>query len=75
MALFAQAFIEVWSEELAQAGRIALENFRVQEVKRIDLDEQAGTLLVGGKLRRAPCDIKKLTVRPRKRLRMRLRNR
>jgi nucleoid DNA-binding protein len=67
-----EALIEVWSEELAQAGRIELENFLVVEVKSIDRGEQAGTLLIGGKLRRAPRVIKKLTVRPSKLLRVRL---
>ena len=67
-----EALIEVWSEELAQAGRIELENFLVLEVKSIDRGEQAGTLLIGGKLRRAPRVIKKLTVRPSKLLRVRL---
>jgi nucleoid DNA-binding protein len=69
-----EALIEVWSEELAQAGRIELENFLVLEVKSIDRGEQAGTLLVGGKLRRAPRVIKKLTVRPSKALKQRLRS-
>ena len=40
-----EALIKVWSEELAQNGRIELENFLVLEVKRIDRGEQAGTLL------------------------------
>ncbi len=68
-----EALIEVWSEELAQEGRIEVENFLVLEVKRIDRGERAGALLVGGKLRRAPRVIKKLTVRPSKLLRGRLR--
>ncbi len=68
-----EEFIEVWSEELAQEGRIEVENFLVLEVKRIDRGEQAGALLIGGKLRRAPRIIKKLTVRPSKSLKGRLR--
>jgi hypothetical protein len=67
-----EALIEVWSEELAQAGRIELENFLVLEVKSIDRGEQAGTLLIGGKLRRAPRVIRRLTVRPSKSLKGRL---
>jgi len=67
-----EALIEVWSEELRQTGRIELENFLVLEVKRIDRGERAGALLVGGKLRRAPRIIKKLTVRPSKFLKGRL---
>jgi len=67
-----EALVEVWSEELAQAGRIELENFLVLEVKSIDRGEQAGTLLIGGKLRRAPRIIKKLIVRPSKSLKGRL---
>lgn len=70
-----EALIEVWSEELAQEGRIEVENFLVLEVKRIDRGENAGTLLVGGKLHRAPRVIKKLTVRPSKRLRKGLKTR
>lgn len=64
-----EALVEVWSEQLAQAGRIELENFLVLEVKRIDRGERTGTLLVGGKLRRAPRVIRQLVVRPSKRLR------
>ena len=64
-----EALIEVWSEELAYEGRIELENFLVLEVKRIDRGEQPGTLLIGGKLRRAPRIIRRLIVRPSKRLR------
>src|SRR5579859_7676786 len=68
-----EALIEVWSEELAHNGRIEVENFLVLEVKHIDRGEQAGALLVGGKLRRAPRVVKKLTVRPSKFLKRRLR--
>lgn len=68
-----EALIEVWSEELANSGRIELENFLVLEAKSIDRGERTGTLLIGGKLRRAPRVIKKLTVRPSKVLRKRLR--
>jgi len=53
-----EALVEVWSEELAQEGRIELENFLVLEVKRVDRGERAGSLLVGGKMRRAPRIIK-----------------
>ena len=70
-----EALVEVWTEELAQEGRIELENFLVLEVKSIDRGEQAGALLIGGKLRRAPRIIKKLTVRPSKLLRERLKTR
>ena len=68
-----EALIEVWSEELAQEGRIEVKNFLVLEVKHIDRGEQAGALLIGGKLRHAPRVIKKLTVRPSKSLKGRLR--
>src|SRR5450631_1237713 len=67
-----EALVEVWSEELAQEGRIELENFLVLEVKRIDRGERTGTLLVGGKLRLAPRVIRKLMVRPSKFLKGRL---
>jgi len=68
-----ETLVEVWSEELAQAGRIEVENFLVLEVKRIDRGEQAGALLVGGKLHCAPRVIQKLVVRPSRTLRQRLR--
>src|SRR5437868_4663167 len=68
-----EALIEVWSEELAQDGRIELENFLVLEVKHVDRGEQAGALLAGGKLRRAPRVIRKVIVRPSKLLRAKLR--
>ena len=64
-----EALIEVWSDELANDGRIELENFLVLEVKSVDRGEHAGSLLIGGKLRRAPRVIKKLTVTPSKFLR------
>jgi nucleoid DNA-binding protein len=70
-----EVLVEVWSEELIQEGRIEMENFLVLEVKRIDRGEQSGTLLIGGKLRRAPRVVKKLTVRPSKSLKTRLRTR
>ena len=64
-----EALIEVWTEEFANSGRIELENFLVLEVKSIDRGENAGTLLIGGKLRRAPRRIRQLTVKPSKRVR------
>ena len=67
-----EALVEIWSEELAQVGRIELENFLVLEVKRVDRGERAGALIVGGKLLRAPRIIKRLTVRPSKSLKKRL---
>jgi nucleoid DNA-binding protein len=67
-----EALVEVWLEELAQAGRIELENFLVLEVKSLDRGERTGTLLIGGKLRQAPRFIKKLVVRPSKSLKKRL---
>ncbi len=68
-----EALVEVWSEELAQAGRIEVENFLVLEIRCIDRGERTGTLLVGGKLRRAPRFIWRVIVRPSKSLRARLR--
>ena len=67
-----EALIEVWSDELADGGRIELENFLVLEVKTVDRGERAGSLLIGGKLRRAPRVIKRLTVRPSKFLKSKL---
>ena len=68
-----EALIVVWTEELVNNGRIELENFLVLEVKRVDRGENTGALLVGGKLRRAPRLIRKLTVKPSKVLKQRLR--
>ena len=68
-----EALIEVWTEELADDGRIELENFLVLEVKQIDRGENAGTLLVGGKLFHAPRFIRQIRLRPSKRLREKLR--
>ena len=69
-----ETLVEVWSGELIGGGRIELENFLVLEVKRVDRGEQAGSLLVGGELRRAQRVIRKLVVRPSKALKQRLRN-
>ncbi len=68
-----EALIEVWTEELASGGRIELQNFLVLEVKLVDRGENAGAVLISGKLRRAPRVIRKLTVRPSKALKGRLR--
>jgi nucleoid DNA-binding protein len=69
-----EALVEVWSEELADGGRIELENFLVLEVKQIDRGENMGALLVGGKLVHAPRSIWRLLVRPSKALRRKLRD-
>ena len=69
-----EALIDVWSNELADGGRIELENFLVLEVKQVDRGEQSGLPMLGGELRRAPRVIRKLTVRPSKALKQRLRN-
>src|SRR5215213_3116031 len=71
--LMLETLVEVWTKELSQDGRIEIENFLVLEVKWIDRGENAGMLLVGGKLRRAPQLIPRLFVRPSKQLRKRLR--
>jgi nucleoid DNA-binding protein len=68
-----EALIEVWMEELANSGRIEIQNFLVLEVKQVDRGENAGAVLVGGKLKRASRVIRKLTVRPSKILKERLR--
>jgi nucleoid DNA-binding protein len=68
-----EALINVWSDELANDGPIELENFPILEVKSVDRGERAGSLLIGGKLRIAPRSIKKLTVRPSKLLKGKLR--
>lgn len=69
-----EALIEVWTEELANGGRIEIQNFLVLEVKQVDRGENAGKLMVGGKLRRAPRSVTRLVVRPSKRLRNRLKS-
>lgn len=63
-----ETLVTVWTEELVNGGRIELENFLVLEIKRVDRGENTGTLLIGGKLRRAPRLITKLNVRPSKSL-------
>lgn len=69
-----EALIEVWMEELANGGRIEIQNFLVLEVKQVDRGENAGKLVVGGKLRRAPRSVRRLVVRPSKLLRMKFRS-
>jgi nucleoid DNA-binding protein len=64
-----EALIDAWTEELASGGRIELENFLVLEVQRIDRGEQRG-MLSSGQPRRV---IHRLTARPSKQLRERLR--
>jgi nucleoid DNA-binding protein len=64
-----ESLIVVWTEELASGGRIELQNFLVLEVKQIDRSENAGAVLVGGKLRRAPRTLKRIIVRPSRYLR------
>jgi nucleoid DNA-binding protein len=67
-----EALIEVWSEELVSGGRIELEKFLVLEVRRVDRGENAGHLMVGGKLSRAPRYIYHMVVRPGRQLRERI---
>jgi len=67
-----ETLVTVWMEELVSGGRIEIENFLVLEVKQVDRGENAGTLLVSGKLRRAPRHIHRLIVRPSKVLRQKL---
>ncbi len=67
-----EALVTVWTEDLARGGRIELENFLVLEVKQVDRGQRAGHLRMGGKLRRAPRIIRRLTVRPSKSLKGRL---
>ncbi|MBE7511469.1 MAG: HU family DNA-binding protein [Anaerolineales bacterium] len=67
-----EALIEVWTEALASGGRIEIQNFLVLEVKQVDRGENAGKLMVGGKLRRAPRHTSRLIVRASKKLRSRL---
>lgn len=69
-----EALIEVWTEELASGGRIEIQNFLVLEVKQVDRGKNAGKLMVGGKLRRAPRSVHQVVVRPSKRLRKQLRD-
>jgi len=59
-------------EELANGGRIEIQNFLVLEVKQVDRGENAGAVLIGGKLRRAPRTVNHLLVHPSKYLRRKL---
>ena len=67
-----EALIAVWTEELTNGGRIEFQNFLVLEVKPVDRGENAGAILVGGKLRRAPRTVNHLLVHPSKYLRGKL---
>jgi nucleoid DNA-binding protein len=67
-----EALIEVWTEELANSGRIEIQNFLVLEVKSVDRGQHAGHLRMDGKLRRAPRIIRRLTVKPGKQLRRKM---
>lgn len=67
-----EALVEVWMEELAAGGRIEIQNFLVLEVREVDRGENAGQLLVSGKLRRAPRKVRQVVVRVSRRLRGRL---
>jgi nucleoid DNA-binding protein len=63
-----EALIQVWTDELADGGRIELQNFLVLEVQRIDRGERRG-MLSTGEPRRV---IHRLVVRPSKQLRTHL---
>ena len=63
-----EALIDVRSDELTDGERIELENLLVLEVKQVDRGVRSGSLLIGGKVRRAPRVIKRLMVRPSKSL-------
>jgi nucleoid DNA-binding protein len=67
-----EALVAVWTDELVKGGRIEMENFLVLEVKHVDRGQRAGHLRMGGNLRRAPRAIRRLTVRPSRRLRRRM---
>lgn len=67
-----EALIAVWTDELAQGGRIEIQNFLVLEVRQVDRGENAGSLLVGGKLRSAPRHVRLLIARAGKQLRHRI---
>ncbi|CAG1013108.1 hypothetical protein ANRL4_04842 [Anaerolineae bacterium] len=69
-----EALIEVWMEELSAGGRIEIQNFLVLEVREVDRGENAGQLLVGGKLRRAPRKVRQVVVRVSKKLRRALKS-
>jgi nucleoid DNA-binding protein len=66
-----ETLIDVWFEELAESGRIELENFLVLEVQRIDRGERRGMLSTGEPGR----FVNQLVARPSKRLRRRLQSR
>ncbi len=70
-----EALVEVWLDELANGGRIEIENFLVLEVKQVDRGEQASALLAGGKIRLLRRYVRQLKVRPSKVLRKIMQNR
>ena len=68
-----EALIAVWSDELANGGRIEIENFLVLEVQTIERHGNLGMLLNDGRPVRIPRTRHELKVRPSKHLRARIR--
>lgn len=66
--LMLETLIDVWTEELIAGGRIELENFLVVETKVIDRGPNCGTLKHERNSYGAPQVIRKLIVRPSKKL-------
>ncbi|MHB8630019.1 MAG: HU family DNA-binding protein [Aggregatilineales bacterium] len=69
---FLEALIAVWSDELANGGRIEIENFLVLEVQTIKRQGNLGTLLNNGRPVQIPRTRRELKVRPSKHLRARI---
>jgi len=68
-----EALIAIWSDELANGGRIEIENFLVLEIQEIRRQGNLGTLLNSqGQPVRIPRTRRELRVRPSKHLRMRM---
>lgn len=64
-----EALIEVWTEELVNGGRIELQNFLLLETRNIDRGRNAGRLTSKGRTYAAPRAIRKIVLKPSKRLR------
>lgn len=63
-----ETLIDVWTDELVNGGRIELENFLVLEVLIIDRGKNVGMLKNKGLIYSVPRLIRKLSIRPSKKL-------
>jgi len=63
-----EALVDVWIQTLSNGERIEMENFFVLEVKTIDRGEHSGILLNSSQSQTAPRIIRRLIMKPSKRL-------